>query len=339
MSGSATGTTLNGSNTITTLGNFSATGTFSLTDNANLLVTGPVSGAGVSLTIVGASHSLALNSNVNGGAGRVTLNATAGATQNAAGIITADGLELLGGAASNYTLNTATNQVNTLAGNAGAVSFKDGTALSVGTAGGSTGLLASGNVALETTVGGIALQKTLDAGSGNVSLDSFAGITEDAGASGGILKTTGSLSGSAGAAILDNANNTIASLGNFSAGNGFTLNDANGGLNLTGTVNSGSGLASITTSGGDLALANTGSVAGNGVSLTTSGAGNAISLSGNVNGNAGNVTLNSADLISQTGGFIHTTGPGPAARGLPPRLTKTTPSPSWTSSSPTGHFH
>ena len=257
--------------------------------NLALANTGSVTGSSVNLNANGPGNSIILNGAVNGGAGRVTLNAAAGATQNAAGVITASGLELLGGAASNYTLNTATNQVNTLAGNAGAVSLRDGTALSVGAAGGSTGLTAGGNVALQTTAGGIALQKTLDAGSGNVSLDSFAGITEDAGASGGILKTTGTLLGSAAtSAILDNASNAVAALGDFATGSGFTLNDADGGLTLTGAVHGGTGATSISTAGGQLTLG-AWNVDGEGVTLQGAGVTNAAGST--VDGGAGDIVV------------------------------------------------
>jgi filamentous hemagglutinin family protein len=78
--------------------------------------------------------------------GNVTLNAP-GVTQNAGAIITAAGLELLGGT---FTLNEA-NMVNTLAANATSVSFTNGTALNIGTVNGTTGITASGNVSLNAT--------------------------------------------------------------------------------------------------------------------------------------------------------------------------------------------
>ncbi|MBX9903549.1 MAG: hypothetical protein K2Y31_04275 [Burkholderiales bacterium] len=85
------------------------------------------------------------------------------------------------------------------------------------------------------------------------------------------------------------------------------MNDTTGGLNVTGVVNAGTGLASLTTTGGNLAVT-TGSVAGNGVTLVTTGA-NDITLNGAVDGGAGTVTLTSGQAISQTAtGTINTTG-------------------------------
>ena len=118
--------------------------------NLTVPTTGSVTGKGVSLTASGASSAITLNGAVNGGVGIVTLNATAGATQNAVGIITADTL-VLQGVSADYALGTATNLVNHLsAPNIGSVNFKNGSSLIVDQTGGITANDAGG-VTLFTT--------------------------------------------------------------------------------------------------------------------------------------------------------------------------------------------
>ena len=70
-----------------------------------------------------------------------------GATQTAAGIITANNLVLLGGSSGttkvNYDLSGAANQVNTLAGNAGNIIFHNGSDLIIGAVGTTNGITAT----------------------------------------------------------------------------------------------------------------------------------------------------------------------------------------------------
>src|SRR5437868_6719702 len=90
------------------------------------------------------------------------------------------------------------------------------------------------------------------------------------------------------------------------SGNRLTINDRTAGLNVTGAVTGGTGLASITTTGGNLAL-HTGSVTRTRRTLGTTRS-PYTTLFRSVNGNAGTVTLTSGQAISQSGGVLNTTG-------------------------------
>ncbi|MEI7868414.1 MAG: filamentous hemagglutinin N-terminal domain-containing protein, partial [Candidatus Methylumidiphilus sp.] len=320
---------LGNANTLTNLGAFTNVGAFLLNDLGGLNVTGPVNtGGGNGATASITTDSGALNVNaavtgtgvtlrtttsgaidlaaaVNGGivAGNtVTLDSAGGATETG-GAITGAGLLLrsttgAGGAFDLYTNASTHNTVGILAADTigGALSFRNGTNLIIGTVGSTQGVNTHGQN-LELDVGGnLSIAANLDTGLGGVLL----------GASGGISQTNtglinaGLLTGSAGfAAILDKAN-TIANLGAFNVTSGkFTLNDAGGGLNITGTVTTNNtDVASITTDGGNLAVT-TGSVEGAGVNLTTRTSG-AINLSGGVIANLGNVALTSAGGATET---------------------------------------
>src|SRR3989442_4355885 len=105
----------------------------------------------------------------------------------------------------------------------------------------------------------IALAGNVNGNAGTVTLTSGQAISQSA----GVVNTTGTLTGSAGTSASLNQANTIANLGAFTTNGAFTLNDTTGGLNVTGAVSTtNNGLASITTTGGNLA-GTTGSVAGN----------------------------------------------------------------------------
>ena len=112
--------------------------------------------------------------------------------------------------------------------------------------------------------------------------------------------TAGTLTGSAGTTVTLNGNNVITNLGAFTSNGAFSLNDSAGGLTLTGSVTtSGTGSASITTTGGALALG-TNNVTGVGVSLT--GTGVTSSAGSTVNGGTGDI------LIDGNGGVINLAG-------------------------------
>ena len=207
-----------------------------------------------------------------------------------------------------FTLNDAGGGLNVT----GAVTTTNNGLASITTTGGnlavSTGSVAGSGVTLLATGGtsDITLNGTVNGNAGTVTLNAGRLISQTAS---GTISTTGTLTGSAGTTVTLDRANTIGSLGAFTTNGTFTLNDAGGGLNVTGAVTTtNNGLASITTTGGNLAVS-TGSVAGSGVTLTANGAGSDITLNGAVNGNAGTVTLNAAGLISQTAtGLINTTG-------------------------------
>ena len=84
---------------------------------------------------------------------------------------------------------------------------------------------------------------------------------------------------------------------------GLTLNDSAGGLNVTGTVNGGTGAVSITTAGGALALASN-NVSGAGVSLTGVGV---TSTGGTVNGGSGTILVDGNDGAINLAGALTTT--------------------------------
>jgi filamentous hemagglutinin family protein len=174
-----------------------------------------------------------------------------------------------------------------------------GTALGGG--GGGAGLLSALRNAQFQAGTSIVLNGSI-AAMGNLMLIAGGQISQTA----GTINTTGTLTGSAGTTAVLDQSNTIANLGAFTS-NGLTVNDGADGLNVTGVVNAGTGPASITTAGGNLAVNN--SVTGTGVTLVANGANNNVALAAAVNGNAGNVALNAGGQISQTAaGTINTTG-------------------------------
>ena len=255
--------TLNNSNNVidTLAANLANTGSISLLDNAPLSI-GTVNGtAGIT------TH------------GTVNLvTTTGGISQTATGLITAG--SLTGSAAGTAHLDNAGNSIAQLGPftAAGAFSLADAAALDV------TGTVSGAGVSITTNTAGngITLDGAVQGGAGNVALNSAGIITQNAG---GAISTTGSLTGSAaGTAHLDNAANSIAQLGPFTASGAFSLADA-AALDVTGTVS------------------------GAGISLSTTGAGKGITLDNQLQGGAGNVALNSAGIITQNaGGAISTTG-------------------------------
>src|SRR5207302_1524069 len=110
---------------------------------------------------------LTLGANVDAGTGMVTLNSGAAGMQSGGAIIGSQ-LRLLG--AGPYTLNSATNHVNTLAASvSSAVSYTNAGNLTVGTVGGVTGINA-GNVTV-TAVGNLLVSNNVSPGEvGTVSL-------------------------------------------------------------------------------------------------------------------------------------------------------------------------
>ncbi|MFZ1922250.1 MAG: GLUG motif-containing protein, partial [Xanthobacteraceae bacterium] len=125
----ATYTLTNSFNSVGALAASVGSGTISLTDNTGLAIGTVDSTSGVS-------------------AGTLTLNVPSGdaVTQSATAPVSAN-LELLGAGAI-YTLTNASNSVGTLAANTGSVDLIDNTALTIGTAGGTSGVNLSGTLTL-----------------------------------------------------------------------------------------------------------------------------------------------------------------------------------------------
>ncbi|MFZ3310212.1 MAG: GLUG motif-containing protein, partial [Xanthobacteraceae bacterium] len=122
-------TLTNSFNSVGALAASVGSGTISLTDNTGLAIGTVDSTSGVS-------------------AGTLTLNVPSGdaVTQSATAPVSAN-LELLGAGAI-YTLTNASNSVGTLAANTGSVDLIDNTALTIGTAGGTSGVNLSGTLTL-----------------------------------------------------------------------------------------------------------------------------------------------------------------------------------------------
>jgi hypothetical protein len=147
------------------------------------------------------------------------------------------------------------------------------------------------------TSGNIALGGNVNANAGTATLTSAGNITQ----SGGILNAVTLTGSSTNATTLGQAN-TLTNLAAFSA-NGLTLNDSAGGLNITGAVTGGTGAASLTTTGGVLALASN-NVSGVGVTLNGTGV---TSSGGTVNGGSGDILVNAATGAINLAGVLTTT--------------------------------
>lgn len=286
LTGSSAGATaLNGTNTIGTLGSFSANG-FSLSNGQSLTVAGPVSGGG-STTLTVTSGDLTLNGPVSGTT--TALNAAGNINEGSgAGIVAST---LSGGAGGSASLSASANQIGAL-GNFGASHFTllDGPALTInGTVNGGT------STAITVSNGGLTIKGAVLGTT--TTLNAAGAITE----SGGSI-TAGTLSGgAAGAATLDGSNQ-VGALGNFSA-NGFSLNDGQA-LTVNGSVNGNSSTALTTTSGG---IAINGTVIGNSVALNSAGSisegSNGIQAGTLTGSSIGATTLNGANQVGTLGTF------------------------------------
>ena len=335
LSGSSTGaTSLTGSNTIATLGTFTASG-FTLNDSAALTVSGVVNGgtsASITdtalLTIQGTvsataialkGSSVAISGLVtDGGSGTVSLIATGGTISEGGSVIAGT----LSGSSTGATGLTGSNTIGTLGTfTASGFTLNDGIPLSVNgiLSGGAsatiqdTGLL---TVAGTISAAAIALKAdnitipgvVSDGGSGTVSLIATTGTIAELG-----TLIAGTLSGSAqGAANLIDAvapvmsfSNKVGTLGSFSAA-GFTLNDGVP-LVVSGVVKGGA-LVTITDTN---LMTITGTVTAGAVNLTAG----SLAISGLVtDGGAGTVTLiTTAGTINETGTLISGTLRGSAA--------------------------
>ena len=324
LTGSATGAaSLTGTNTVATLGNFSADG-FTLTDNQNLIVGGSVGvqgGPSASITDVGtvtvasgiSAAAIGLTATAiaipglvsDGGAGTVNLIANGGGIAETGSLIAGT---LTGNATGAATL-TGTNAVATL-GNFSAAGFtlSDGRALtvggSVGVQGGSSATIADiGTLTVASGISAAAIGLTAaaiaipglvtDGGAGRVTLiASGGGITET-----GTL-IAGTLTGNATGAATLTGTNTVATLGNFTA-DGFALSDTRN-LTVGGSVGVQGGSNATIADTGTLTIASGVSAASVGLTAT------AIAIPGLVNdGTAGTVSLvASGGGITETGSLV-----------------------------------
>lgn len=242
------GAVLTGSgNQIGTLGSFTNTGTgaVAITDSKALAVSGPVnagSGSTNNLTLTTTSGGLGVNGALTGAT--VALNSAGAITQGSGGSVNATTLtgSSNGGTTLSGQFGTLGNFSNTGAGN---LSLSDAAALSV------TGTVSSSNALNLTTTGsGHAMTLTGALSGTSVALTATGAISQTAGSI--ITPTlTGSSSGNVNLAA---TGNQIGTLGSFTAGNNFTLVDADsGGLTVSGPVTA-SNDAAITNSAGNLTI-------------------------------------------------------------------------------------
>jgi filamentous hemagglutinin family protein len=307
LTASGSSVSLNGANSVSTLGASSAGGGFLLNDGTALAVTGPVTAGGtVSLAAIG---TLSLAGPVTGAG--VGLTATSAISENGGAVNTA----ILAALGSLVSLNGA-NSVGTLGASSatsGGFTLADTVPLTV------AGVLSGAPVVLAAP--GIAVAGQITTGGGttsSVTLTASVGTIDGAG-----TIITGTLSGSAAGTVNLTGPNQIGSVGSFSAA-GFTLNDATTltvansvsapAVSITATsiaipgvvTDGGTGTVSLNATGGTITETGTliaGTLSGSSTGATTlSGAGptvNQVTTLGNFT--AAGFTLNDGKSLSVAG--------------------------------------
>jgi filamentous hemagglutinin family protein len=314
-----------GSNTIATLGAFTAPGGLTLTDGENLSVAGPVTANTGTIAIDDGTFALTLPGTISalaatlaadsigiGGllsvSGTASLASTGGITET--GSIAATTLTGSAGTSADFS---GSNSIGTLAGFTApdGLTLTDSENLSVAgsvAANSGTVTINDGSFAL-TLPGSIsALAATLAAGSigiggllsvtGTASLVSAGSITE----TGTIAAAT--LTGSAGTTADFSGSNTIATLGRFTAPDGLTLTDSEN-LSVAGSVAANGGTVAI--NDGTFALTLPGTISAHAATLAAGsiGIGGLLSLSGTA-------SLASTGGITETGSIAAATLAGSA---------------------------
>ncbi|WP_430389968.1 beta strand repeat-containing protein [Dyella sp. 20L07] len=211
LSGSSQGVTSLGQlNLIGQLGNFAADG-FSLLNAQTLTATGALSG-GSSVALTTTAGDLAINGAVSGT--NVTLTSAGAITEGIGGSITTGASGSLSGSSVGSTALNQVNDITTLGGfSANNFSLTNAqTLITTSTLNGGAG------IALTSTNGDLVLNGTMIGNT--VSLSALGGISEGAGAS----IATATLSGSSGGnTTLNQANNSITTLGTYASGGNFSL--------------------------------------------------------------------------------------------------------------------
>ncbi|HUZ63063.1 MAG TPA: hypothetical protein VMU82_05060, partial [Acetobacteraceae bacterium] len=305
LNGSAqTGISLtSASNAINALGNLSGgSGDVALANGTALSVDGSVSGSNITLANAGAITLAGGGALLTGGAGTLALATSNGgiAEQTGftinAGTLTSDGTTTQGA----FALGQGSNTITSLGAIAstGGFSLTDQRSLTVaGTVTDNTGItiaLTNGDLtigdAAQSLGGRLASSQT-------VALTLPGALTEATGL--GSLQA-GVLIGQANSAQLTQTN-TVATLGSFSAPNGFSLNDT-GPLAVAGAVDGGTGLSLTTT--GDLTFG----ADATGSTMVLNAGGNLAQTGGTITaalllGHAQSVTLPQQNRIATLGGF------------------------------------
>ncbi len=142
-------------------GNITTSGTGTQTFNGALTLSGG--------TMLSSPGGISFNGGINGAGQNLTLSSSGGVSQS--GPITAAGLELLG-SGGNYQLTNAGNSVTTIAANTGTLNFSNSADLTIGTAGGTTGITTSSGTTVQaggnlTLAGGVSANGIILAASGN----------------------------------------------------------------------------------------------------------------------------------------------------------------------------
>ncbi|MEI9992948.1 MAG: MBG domain-containing protein [Rhizomicrobium sp.] len=122
---------------------------------------------------------IALNAATTATAGTLVLKPTGAVTQSttAANAIKVGSLAMLGSTGSSYTLANTGNKVDTIAINTGSVTFQDANALTIGTVGGQSGIVAAGAVTIGDTGGITVAQDISETGTGAIAITADTGHT------------------------------------------------------------------------------------------------------------------------------------------------------------------
>jgi filamentous hemagglutinin family protein len=235
--------------------------------------------------------------------GVTSLTGAGSVTQTSAAAISADGLELLGDTA-DFTLDNASNAVNTIAANTKSVSFTNSKDLVVDQVNNTVGVTTAGATNLKTTQGNLTLKKNITATNNTVSLNIAGSVLRDANvATDGIIKANALKIKANNVGI--SANNRVktetSTLAMDTAGDQY-VSEADG---VTLAAKTSGGKIDVETRNGTLTVGNMSDVDGANIQgLTTTGSGD-ITLSGNSTTDAWGINVTSA---VHGGGDIKITG-------------------------------
>ena len=259
--------------------NAAATGAVNVSTVNGALTGVTASGSGVTLSAGGAASGISIT-NVNAGAGNVTLAAGAnGAITDGAGTsVTGNALTITGAGSVDLGTNVATLAAT---GITGALAINDVDALSVTNATSNGVTLTANGAGNGLTLG------TINAGAGTATLSAGGAISSGA----STLTATGGLTiANASAVDLRTDVNTLTVTNNVAG----ALSVAEQAGSLTVTNATANGAVALSTVNGALTLTN---VSGNGVTLTAGGAGSAMTL-GTVNAGTGAATLTAGGAVT-----------------------------------------
>jgi filamentous hemagglutinin family protein len=235
--------------------------------------------------------------------GVTSLTGAGSVTQTSAAAISADGLELLGDTA-DFTLDNASNAVNTIAASTNSVSFTNSKDLVVDQVNNTVGVTTAGATNLKTTQGNLTLKKNITATNNTVSLNIAGSVLRDANvATDGIIKANALKikANSVGTSTINRVKTETSTLAMDTAGDQY-VSEANG---VTLAAKTSGGKIDVETLNGTLTVGNVIDVDGANIQgLTTGGAGD-ISLTGHSTNATGIDVLNT---ITANGGTATLTG-------------------------------